>query len=61
MPMPKGNIYWKHVLPTMRVIEHPTFFEVVDGRKRYVANWGSSDAREAQGWLKELSKSRRSR
>jgi hypothetical protein len=52
MVMPKGNIWWKNITPRMCVIEHDHYFEVRDGRKRYVANWSSFDAHKAQRTLK---------
>ena len=52
MAMPAGNMFWRNIPARAKVHEHPNYFEVVDGKKRYVANWSSQDAREAQDWLK---------
>jgi len=52
MAMPKGNIYWKQIPTSACVIEHPRYFEVRVGRKRFVANWGGQDASMAQIALK---------
>jgi len=58
MAMPKGNMFWRDIPTSAIVREHPTYFEVVDGKKRYVANWSSQDAREAQAALKRRAASR---
>ena len=53
MAMPAGNMFWRDVPARAKVREHRNYFEVIDGKKRYVANWSSQDAREAQAWLKQ--------
>jgi len=53
MAMPAGNMFWRDIPARAKVREHTNYFEVVDGKKRYVANWSSQDAREAQAWLKD--------
>lgn len=52
MAMPAGNMFWRDIPVRAKVREHGNYFEVIDGKKRYVANWSSQDAREAQAWLK---------
>lgn len=58
MAMPKGNMFWRDIPTSAIVREHPTYFEVIDGKKHYVANWSSQDAREAQAALKRRAASR---
>ena len=50
--MPAGNMFWRDIPAKAKVREHRNYFEVIDGKKHYVANWSSQDAREAQAWLK---------
>ena len=56
--MPKGNIFWKDIPEDACVIDHRSYFEVKHGRKRYVANWSSRDARKAQSSLLKMAKKR---
>lgn len=58
MTWPKNNIFWKDIPDGACVIDHKSYFEVRHGRKRYVANWSSRDARQAQRTLMRLSKKR---
>lgn len=48
----KENIYWKDVTPNMKVVDKGNYY-VADNK---VVHWGSTDAREAQKHLKDLTK-----
>jgi len=50
---PKANIHWHQIKPGMCVRDEGSYFSVqVTKTKRAVANWSSTDARQAQNDLK---------
>jgi hypothetical protein len=51
-----GNVFWKKISPSARVVETRTGWLVYDGGKTYSAYWGGQDARQAQQWLRARAK-----